>query len=182
MTRISFDTPCYFITSVTHHRLPVFRTDKFKDLICEALNEARTSSGMLYFAYSIMPEHFHIVTDGERKPSDTLRYLNGITARRIIDHLKENGPEASLNKLRLAETAGGYKYSLWEHHSDKFLLTSESMFMQKVRYVNNNPVNDGLVARAEDYKYSSARYWLRKPLLDDEPLEMDINKIEWYSK
>jgi hypothetical protein len=51
-----------------------------------------------------------------------------------------------------------------------------------VRYVNNNPVNDGLVARAEDYTDSSARYWLRKPLLDDEPLEMDINKIEWYSK
>jgi hypothetical protein len=50
--------------------------------------------------------------------------------------------------------------------------------MQKVRYINNNPVADGLVESAEEYKYSSARYWLKKPLLDDEPLEMDIRKIK----
>ena len=182
MTRISLDTPCYYFTSVTHHRLPVFRTDKFKDLMCKALDEARTSSEMFIFAYVIMLDHFHIITDGRRKISDTLRFLNGISARRLIDHLKENGPEESLRKLQLEEKAGNYKYSLWEHHPDKFLLTSESMFMQKVNYIHNNPVKEGLVERAEDYKYSSARYWLRKPLLDDEPLEMDIKKIRWYSK
>lgn len=182
MTRISFDTPCYFFTSVTHRRLPVFRTDKFKELLCSALNEARNSSGMLYFAYAIMPDHFHIVTDGKRSPSESLRYLNGVTARRIIDHLKKNGPEASLAKLRLAEKQGDYKYSLWEHHADKFLLTSESLFMQKVRYINNNPVADGIVNYAEEYRFSSARYWSRKPILDDEPLEMDIREIKWYSR
>lgn len=145
MTRFSIDTPCYYFTSVTHHRLPVFQTDKFKNLLCEALNDARKSSGMLYFAYAIMPDHFPIITDGSRKPSDSLRFLNGVSARKIIDHLKENGPEVSLRKLRLAEKADGYKYSLWEHHSDKFLLTSESLFIQKVRYIHNNPVKDGLV-------------------------------------
>jgi putative transposase len=182
MTRISLDTPCYFITSVTHHRLPIFRTDKFKDLLCAALNEARISSGILIFAYVIMLDHVHIITDGRRKLSDTLRYLNGISARRLIDHLKENGPEESLRKLQLEAKTGDYKYSLWEHHSDKFLLTSESMFMQKVNYIHNNPIADGMVERAEDYRYSSARYWLRKPLLDDEPIEMDVKHIQWYSK
>ena len=182
MTRISLDTPCYYFTSVTHHRLPVFRTDKFKDLMCKALNEARISSEMFIFAYVIMLDHFHIITDGKRKISDTLRYLNGISARRLIDHLKENGPEESLRKLQLEEKDGNYKHSLWEQNSDKFLLTSESMFMQKVNYIHNNPVEKGFVVRPEDYKYSSARYWLRKPLLDDEPLEMDIKQIRWYSK
>lgn len=182
MTRISLDSPCYFITSVTHKRLPVFRTDKFKDLLCKALTEARTSGQILFFAYVIMLDHVHFITDGKRKLSDTLRYLNGISARRLIDHLKENGPEESLRKLQLEEKAGNYKYSLWEHHSDKFLLTSESMFMQKVNYIHNNPVDEGLAERPEDYKYSSARYWLRKPLLDDEPIEMDIKKIQWYSR
>jgi len=84
--------------------------------------------------------------------------------------------------LNLKTKTGNYKYSLWEHHSDKFLLTSESMFMQKVNYIHNNPVAEGSVERPEDYKYSSARYWLRKPLLDEEPLGMDIKQIQWYSK
>ena len=100
MTRISFDNPCYYFTSVTHNRFPVFRIDKFKELLCSALNEVRTSSGMLFFAYVIMSDHFHIVTDGKRSPSDSLRYLNGITARRIINYLKEGEFHSSLEKLR----------------------------------------------------------------------------------
>lgn len=112
MTRISLDTPCCYFTSVTHHRLPVFRTDRFKDLLCAALKEARNSGELLFFAYVIMLDHFHIITDGRRKPSDTLRYLNGITARRLIDDLKENGPEESLRKLQMEIKVGDYRYSL----------------------------------------------------------------------
>ena len=181
MTVISFDSPSYYFTSVTHHRLPVFQTAKFKQLLCEALDEARKSSGMLYFAYAIMPEHFHFVTDGKRSPSDSLRFLNGVTARRIIDYLKENGPEVSLQKLKTVEKKGDYKYSLWEHHSDKFLLTSESMFMQKVNYIHSNPVVAGLVDRQEDYLYSSARYWHGCPL-ENEPLAMNIDQIKWKNR
>jgi len=182
MARPTFDTPFYFFTSVTHNRLKVFRTEKYKELLCDALNEARRSSGMLFFAYVIMPEHFHIVTDGARTPSDSLRYLNGITARRIIDHLKTHGPEESLNKLRLQTKDADYTYSLWEHHSDKFLITSESMLMQKVRYIHNNPVEAGLSETPESYRCSSARYWLRKGLLDPEPIEVDIRKIDWKQR
>ena len=182
MQRISPNSPFYFLTSVTHHRLPVFRTEKFKQLLAKTFDEARTSAGILIFAYVIMPDHFHIITDGSRKIAETLRYLNGISARRIIDHLKESGPESSLRKLQLAEKAGGYKYSLWEHHSDKFLITSESMMMQKVGYIHKNPVADGSAEAAEEYRFSSARYWMGKPLLEDEPLEMDVKKIEWNKR
>lgn len=52
------------------------------------------------------------------------------------------------------------------------------MFMQKVDYIHNNPVKDGLVEHSEDYLYSSARIWNRRPF-ENEPLEMDLNQIEW---
>ena len=178
MTRISIDTPCYFITSVTHDRQPIFRTDKLKEIACKALDEARRSAGLLYFGYAIMPDHFHIVTDGKRSPSDTLRYLNGVTAKRVLDYLKENEFTSSLLKLRETVKERGYKHSVWEHHSDKFLLTSEDMFMQKIDYIHNNPVKDGLVEKPEDYLYSSARIWNKRPL-ENEPLEMDRDQIEW---
>lgn len=178
MTVISFDTPCYFFTSVTHNRLPIFQTDRLKAILCNALNEARKSSGMFYFAYAVMPDHFHIITDGRRKTSESLRFINGVTAKHILDHLKENQLTSSLEKLRQFKKKDGSQYSVWEHHSDKFLITSESLFMQKVHYVNNNPVKDGLAERAEDYLCSSARIWKGTPL-EDEPLEMDHQKIKW---
>lgn len=178
MTQISFDNPFYYVTSVAHHRLPIFRGDKMKEVLCEALNEARISAKMLYFAYVIMTDHLHIITDGKRSPSESLRYLNGITARRIINFLKESGYETSLDKLRQAKKKDNWQYSAWEHHSDKFLLTSESMLMQKVHYIHNNPVEAGLVEDPLEYRFSSARIWSKVPL-ENEPLEMDIREIRW---
>ena len=175
--RISIDTPAYFFTSVAHNRLPIFQTDKLKKIMCEALDEARRSADLLLFSYVLMPDHNHIITDNKREPSDTLRFLNGISAKRILDHLKANALE-SLEKLRMYEKKKGYKYSVWEHHPDKFLITSESTFMQKVNYIHMNPVKAGLVEHPDDYLYSSARIWHRRPL-EEEPLQMDNDQIEW---
>lgn len=178
MAQISFDTPFYFLTSVTHHRLPIFQGNTMKSVLCEALNEARKSAEILIFAYVIMHDHFHIITDGRRSPSETLRYINGISARRIINYLQENEFTSSLVKLRQEQKKDGYKYSVWEHHSDKFLITSESMLMQKVNYIHYNPVDAGFVESPEDYRFSSARIWSKIPL-EDEPLIMDNDRIQW---
>ena len=175
--RISIDTPSYFFTSVAHDRLPIFQTDKLKQIICKALDEARRSAGFLIFAYVIMPDHYHILTDCMREPSETLRYLNGISAKRILDHLKANALK-SLEKLKMWEKKRGYRYSVWEHHADTFLVTSESTFMQKVDYIHQNPVKAGLVEHPDNYLYSSSRIWNHRPM-DDEPLRMDLEKIEW---
>jgi putative transposase len=178
MTTISRDAPCLYLTAVCKGRLPVFRTDAFKDIACRAFAEARTSGGFALFAYVIMPEHIHAITDGARKASDTLRFIKGITSRRVIGYLKERGYESSLEKLRHGEKERGYKYSLWQHESNVFPLTSESMFMQKVNYIHLNPVRAKLVKRAIDYLWSSAKVWAQCPS-EEEPLMVDIDRIVW---
>jgi REP element-mobilizing transposase RayT len=175
--RVSIDTPFYYFTSVAHDRRPIFQTDKLKDIMVAALDEARRSADFLIFAYVIMPDHYHIITDSKREPSDTLRFLNGISAKRILDYLKANAI-SSLEKLKMFEKRRGYKYSVWEHHPDTFLVTSESMLMQKVNYIHFNPVKAGLVEHPNDYLYSSSRIWNRRPL-DDEPLRMGLDRIDW---
>lgn len=176
--KISKDNPCYYLTSVTNKRLPVFQTDKLKEITVKALDEARNSHQILIFAYVIMPDHYHIITDSNRKISEVLRYLNGITARRIIDYLKENNFTSSLEKLRQETKKRQYKYSLWEHHPNTFSINNEKTFMQKVYYIHQNPVRAGLVEKAEDYKYSSVRIWHRRRL-ENEPLEIDADQLEW---
>lgn len=91
MVRISRTNPFYYQTSVTKDRLPVFRTDKIKEIAARAFDEARTSGGIFIFAYVIMPDHTHTATySPERSGSDILRFMNGISARRIIGYLKDN--------------------------------------------------------------------------------------------
>jgi putative transposase len=145
---------------------------------CDATSEARTSGKFLIFAYVIMPDHFHLITDGESKAAKVLQFVNGIVSRRVIDFLKTHGHESSLKKLEHQEYRRGHKYSLWDHHPNIRLLTSENMLMERVYYTHQNPVRAGLVQRAEDYRFSSVRIWNRKPL-EDEPLTMDLDKLKW---
>ena len=104
--------------------------------------------------------------------------LKGITARRVIDYLKARNYSASLAKLQHEVRDRNYRYSLWQTEKNVYPIFSEGLFMQKVNYIHNNPVRAGLVERAIDYKWSSARIWQGCPL-DDEPLLMDIDRIVW---
>jgi REP element-mobilizing transposase RayT len=178
MHTISRDTPALYLTAVARDRLPVFRTDTIKVITCKALDEARKSGGFAIYAYVIMPDHLHAITDSAIKPSKVLQFINGIISRRVIDHLKEHGHNASLLKLRRESGTRGHMYSLWDHHSNVLPIFSEDMFMQKVNYIHQNPVRLGLVERAEDYRWSSVRIWKRRPL-EDEPLLVDIDRINW---
>ena len=178
MFQISRDNPAYFLTSVTHNRLPIFQTDSIKAVVANAFNEARSSAGLLIFAYAIMPDHSHVVTDNAREMSDVLRFLNGISARRVIDYLKKGGHESSLAKLRIQERKDRYKHSVYEHHPNAMRITGEDAFMQKVNYIHLNPVRAGLVSHPDDYLFSSARQWHRRAL-ENEPLLVDLDKIKW---
>src|SRR2546429_1467895 len=173
-----FPCPCLFITAVGKDRLPIFRTEAIKSITCEAIDEARTSCGFLLFAYVIMPDHFHVVTDRPREPSTVLQFIKGIVSRRVLGHLKEMKYEASLRKLEHDNWKRNHRYSLWQHDSDVFSIVSESTFIQKVNYVHQNPVRASLAERAEDYRWSSARFWKNCPN-EYEPLKVDIDKIVW---
>jgi len=178
MPTISKDTPCLSITTVARNRLPVFRSEPIKAVAVAALDEARRSASFALFAYVIMPDHLHVLTDSARKPSDTLRFVNGILSHRVIQYLKEHNFASSLEKLRTATKDQNYRYSLVDHHSNVLLLTSESAFIERVNYIHQNPVRAGLVERAEDYRWSSVRCW-RRMMLEGEPLVVDLDRLVW---
>jgi putative transposase len=176
--QISRDSQALYITIVSKDRLPVFQTDALKIVACRAIDEARNSGGFLLFAYVIMLDHIHLLTNCPGASADVLRYLKGITGRRVIDYLKEKNHETSLAKLRHEDWKRKHSYSLWQKEKNVFSIYSEAMFMQKVNYIHLNPVRAGLVERAIDSRWSSARIWQRQKA-EDEPLRMDVDRIRW---
>src|SRR5262249_14694821 len=176
--QISHDSQVLYITINTVHRLPVFRTDALKTVICNAISEARQSAGLLLFAYVIMLDHIHLLTDQPKPVSEVLRIIKGITAHRVINYLKENNHLSSLGKLQHQVRERNYRHSLWQRERNVFPIFSEGLFMQKVNYTHNNPVRAGFVEQAIDYHWSSDRIWRRCPI-EDEPLLVDIDRIRW---
>jgi putative transposase len=120
----------------------------------------------------------HLPTSRPSTTSNVLRVLKGITARRLIDYLKETNHFSSLAKLQHQQRDRNYKYSLWQTEKNVLPIFSEGMFMEKVNYIHQNPVRAGLCERAEEYQWSSARIWKGRPL-ENEPLLMDNDLIHW---
>ena len=171
MFQISRTKSVYYLTSVTHNRLAIFRADKLKEVVCKALDEARKSAGFLIFAYVVMPDHLHLLTDNAKSTSETLRYTNGIIAKRVIDYLKENNLDSCLAKLRIQLREREHKHSVFQHHPNAFEIYGEDKMMEKVNYIHLNPVRAGLVKVPDDYRFSSSRQWHGKAIEDE--LAMD---------
>jgi REP element-mobilizing transposase RayT len=118
---------------------------------------------------------------GRKAPSttsDLLRFIKGITARRVIDYLKSNDYLSSLAKLQHQERDRNYKYSLWQTEKNVMAIFSEGMFIEKVNYIHLNPVRADLVKRATDYRWSSARIWQQQQS-ENEPLMVDRDVLYW---
>jgi REP element-mobilizing transposase RayT len=125
-----------------------------------------------------MPDHIHLLTNQPGKPSDLLRYIKGTVAHRVIDYLKEKNFQSSLEKLQHEDWKRQHRYSLWQQEKNVFSVFSEAAFMQKVNYIHLNPVRAGLAENALEYQWSSARCW-RRCETEDEPLRVDLDRIEW---
>jgi putative transposase len=147
-----------FVTFSCEHRLPLLGHPTIRDLFASALAVARRKFGFELFAWVVMPEHVHLLL----RPKEgagmdrILSFLKKSVAQRVLARWKELDapvlraiarPDGS---PRFWQKGGGFDRNVRD----------ESELVKEIRYIHRNPVTRGLVARPEDWKWSSARCWL----------------------
>ncbi|MBK9098384.1 MAG: transposase [bacterium] len=163
----------YFVTTTVVKFTPIFTNNHFCDILISNIKHYREKYKYIVLGYVIMPSHFHwilIVTTKYGTISDIMRDIKKFTAWQIFDTLNES---SELLKI-FHESAEGLKdqtKKLWMPRFDDEVIRSQQMFWAKLNYIHNNPVKAGLVSRAEDYKYSSARNYVNG---DHTVLEVDV--------
>jgi putative transposase len=65
----------------------------------------------------------------------------------------------AVQALKLSVTTRRLERPFWQAHYYDFNISSHARFVEKLRYLHRNPVKRGLVARAEDWKWSSYRHY-----------------------
>jgi REP element-mobilizing transposase RayT len=115
-----------------------------------------------------MTNHIHLIARATStfKMSDIVRDFNKISSREIIQTILENNRESRKEWLiEMFKTETGYRF--WKSGNHPIELWSNAVFHQKLNYIHQNPVVEGLVFEAEDYVFSSAiDYAGGKGLLD----------------
>lgn len=130
---------------------------------------------MEIYAWCIMSNHVHLIFSSikNEKPELILGSFKRFTSKVIAAAIKENLQESRKDWLLKQFEEAGKKssnvkqYQLWRHDNKPIELWSNKVIDQKLNYIHNNPVEEGLVFKAEQYVYSSAiDYAGEKGLLD----------------
>jgi putative transposase len=158
---IRFDHHAQFITITNLNWLRVLENDSHKEIMIEAMRRRVQNVEVTIYGFVIMPNHLHIIWqlhDGIIKKNFQRDFLK-FTARSILNFMRMNDdtllPELLVNDV-------DRMYQVWERNSLSIDLYTEEVFIQKMEYIHNNPIQPKwkLAMLPEEYHWSSASFYL----------------------
>mgnify|MGYP002625448905 CR=1 FL=1 len=159
-TRKRFEHPneLRFLPFSCYRRLQLFNRPAIRDRFVEHLGAVQQATRFELFAWVVMPEHVHllIVPNLPDEPvSRVLEQLQGPFAKQVLARWREL--DAPILQ-RLVDATG--RHHFWQAGGgyDRNIFTSRES-QEKFHYIHNNPVSRGLVDRAVDWRWSSARWY-----------------------
>jgi len=155
----------YFVTTVAVQHRHLFQRDVTKRLIVDALDCMRLRGRFKLYCFVVMPNHVHLIIQcrAEDPPADCVRDLKKHVADRLIRQCRAEGSQSELDLLASVVTdPQRQQYKVWEDGYEAKDVFSPDFLRQKMTYTHNNPCQPhwNLVARPEDYVWSSARFYL----------------------
>jgi REP element-mobilizing transposase RayT len=160
MPKINFDYHAQFFTATILEWKSLLADDNYKDIIIKSLKFLKEEGSIVIYAFVIMPNHIHLIwqiQDGYKQDNIQMRFLK-FTAQQIKFKLIDTN-DPRLNQFSV--NAKDRNYQFWERNSLSIDLWTHDVFMQKMDYIHNNPLQEKwcLAEFPEDYKYSSAKFY-----------------------
>ncbi len=166
MARIVLPHYPHHIVQRGHNRQVVFAQPRDYERYIGALREFKKEYGVALYAFCLMTNHVHLLL-APRDSTGLARLMKRLAGRQTRHHNRLEGRTGTLWE-------GRYKSSLVEH--DEYLLACS-------RYIELNPVRARIVARPQDYAWSSCRYrlgtdWDSADWLDRDPCYLALGAAE----
>ncbi|MBN2349869.1 MAG: transposase [Bacteroidales bacterium] len=153
----------YFISFATVNWIDLFIRNEYKEIILDSWRYCQKNKGLNIHAWVIMSNHIHmIISSGTNKLENIVRDMKSYTSTRLKIAISENPKESRRDWiLQMMNSAGkmngnNNNFQLWQQHNKPIELFNNIIMQQKLDYLHNNPVEQGIVYKPEDYVYSSA--------------------------
>ena len=135
-------------------------TDNFhKDIVIESMRFLVNNGRVAIYGFVLLDNHFHLVWQmlGDYELANVQRDFLKYTGQKILMNLRNcNSPMLS----ELIVNAKDRRRQIWERNSLSVPLWTQDVLVQKLSYIHDNPVRAGLCRYPEEYKYSSARFYI----------------------
>ena len=157
-------TKAYFLTISVVGWIDVFIRKSYKMTLINSLQYCQREKGLVIFGYCIMPSHLHLIARAEGKDSlsDILRDFKKFTSKAIVQQIHNEDESRREWMLKYFKEAGENlkgitNFKFWQDGNHAEIISSNKFFDEKLDYIHNNPVEELIVEKPEDYLFSSAR-------------------------
>jgi putative transposase len=141
--RLEGEGSVYHVIARGNERKAVFRDDRDREAYLERLAKYRERFGFRVLAFCLMDNHVHLAVErGAEKLS------------RVMLALQSSYSQA-FNRRH------GRVGHLFQGRYQAFLVDKDRYLLALIRYIHENPVKAGVVARPGEYVWSSDRYYRR---------------------
>ena len=169
--RVDIGEEIYHVINRANGRHTIFHTKEDYQLFESLLTEAKELTDMRILAYTIMPNHWHLLLY-PKKDGDLALFIHWITTthtRRV--HVK-------------TKTVGGG--SLYQGRYKSFLVDTDKYLLTLIKYIERNPVRAKLASLCEAWQWGSA--WRRtqgnkkiKQLITPSPEPLPHGYVRWIN-
>jgi REP element-mobilizing transposase RayT len=151
---------CYFYTDTIHGFKNLLEDDKIKMIIINSLKYLTKNNIVELYGYVIMPNHIHLLwnflkSNGKESAAGS---FTKYTAHEFKKYLTETNVKL-LHEFK--SNKADRLFQFWKRDPLAVPMSTEEIFIQKLDYIHQNPVNEKwkLASLPEDYRWSSARFY-----------------------
>jgi len=138
----------YSLRYCTHCRRPLFVEEPVVTLVLSQISRAAVEHQFAVIAYCFMPDHMHLLIEGQSEASDCKRFISR------------------------SKQYSGYYYSkqfqgvLWQRYAFEHVLRDEELMPIVARYILENPVRAGLAREVLQYPFVGSLVYDLRELLE----------------
>lgn len=140
--RIEYPGAFYHVTSRGNEQKDIFKSRRDRDQFLSYLKSSTERYGAVIHAYCLMSNHYHLLLETpEGNLSHIMRHING----------------AYTTYFNVKRKRAGH---LFQGRFKAILVEADEYAAELSRYIHLNPVSAGIVAKPEEYEWSSYRYYI----------------------
>ena len=157
---------CYHVLNRGNARAEVFRQAGDYQAFVQLLRQSVDRVPIRVLGYCLMPTHFHMAVVWPRADRDLSRWMQWLLTAHVRQYHRHYGSSGHV----------------WQGRCKAFPIQQDAHLLIVLRYIERNPLRAGLVARAEDWLWSSLRAWgTPGTFLDPGPVPRPADWVSWVN-
>ncbi|MCX5858606.1 MAG: transposase [Proteobacteria bacterium] len=134
----------YMVTAGAFQKEHYFQSPDIRKLICQILFDMSERFEWQLEAWAVLANHYHFIARAPKDAGTLVGFIKALHSKTAIEMRKRSGITGKI---------------IWQNYWDT-CLTYEKSYLSRLSYVHFNPVKHGLVEKAENYPFCSAKWFM----------------------